>query len=139
MAEITRGAFAKRLCNSFGLKVSLNRKLAIVSWETAEGTPARFNPLATTKAMPGDSHYNTTGVRNYPTLKIGVEATRSTLSEHRGQNYEPIVAALKANAEPEVILRAVAASAWGTGWLALQVLPWARENFAAYAAKPIGQ
>lgn len=138
MATVTRGAFAKRLCNARNLNATQRRLNALVSWETAEGTMARFNPLATTRDMEGDSLYNTTGVRNYPDLKTGIKATWLTLDEP-GHGYEGIVKGLEDNTTARAILEAVAASAWGTGWLALQVLPFVKEHFENYASKPIGQ
>lgn len=138
MAVVTRGAWAKRLCGAYELPFTDHRRFAIVAWETAEGTSAKFNPLATTKKMPGSSRFNQVGVQNYPSLQTGIKATQQTLAEH-GFGYESILAAIKANAAAKEILEAVAASAWGTGWLALQVLPYVKEHYENYASRPIGQ
>ena len=137
MSIVTRGAWAKRLTNVYDLPFTDHRRFAIVSWETAEGTSAKYNPLATTKNMPGSTHFNSVGVRNYPSLATGIKATQLTLAEH-GHGYESILAAIKANASAKEILEAVAASAWGTGWLALQVLPYVKDNYENYALRPIG-
>lgn len=139
MAIVTRAGFAKRLCNAFELEASQRRLNALVAWQTAEGTAAKFNPLATTKPKTGATNFNSVGVKNYPDLKTGVAATKETLEEHHGQNYEPIVQRLTDNAPAKEILEAVADSAWGTGLLALSVLPYVKADFERYADQPIGQ
>lgn len=136
---MTREQFAKRLLNAFGLKVTQRRLNALIAWESAEGTKAKFNPLATTKVEPGATDYNTTHVKNYPNLDTGVRATHDTLAEHHGQGYEPIVKGLIDNEPAHDILMAVARSSWGTGALALSVLPYVKEDYELYANKPIGQ
>jgi hypothetical protein len=42
--------------------------LIVVAWATAESTSAAFNPLATTRDMPGDSDFNTVGVKSYASM-----------------------------------------------------------------------
>jgi hypothetical protein len=111
---------------------------ALVAWETAEGTAAKFNPLATTRKAQGSYSYNSVGVQNYASLGSGISATWLTLEE-KGFGYEAIVNAITNNLPAKDILEAVAASAWGTGWLALQVLPYVKANYDNYAARPIGQ
>ena len=142
MAVVTRGAFAKRLCNAFGVEASQRRLNALVAWQAAEGTNAKFNPLATTRKQPGSTYFNhlseDVGVQNYTSLGSGVAATQATLQEH-GHGYESIVQALADNDPAKDILQAVANSAWGTGWLALSVLPFVKSNYEAYSSKPIGQ
>jgi len=116
MADITRGGFAKRLCNAYDLSASQRRINALVAWQTAEGTTARFNPLATTLKRPGSTDYNTTHVQNYANLSQGLEATRHTLDFTPGYGYEHIVSAIIAGAPAHDILLAVAQSGWGTGF-----------------------
>lgn len=139
MAEVTRGGFAKRIVNGFDLEVIRPRIVALVAWQSAEGTRARYNPLATTQRMPGSSAMkgNTAGVQDYPDLKTGVAATIKTLKQP-GHGYEHIIDRL-ANGTAREILQAVAASSWGTGALALEILPDVKEDLDSYANKPIGQ
>lgn len=140
MALTTRGGWAKRFCNARELAATKHRLNAIVAWETAEGTTAKYNPLATTWDMPHDTLYNSIGVRNYPNLQTGIKATWLTLEKGSpSYGYGLIIVRLKENATARDILEAVAASAWGTGWLALQVLPYVQENYERYAKKLIGQ
>lgn len=138
MAVVTRGAWAKRLCDAYDLHLTDHRKYAIVSWETAEGTMAKYNPLATTLFMPGCTFFNLVGVKNYPNLKSGITATVRTLAES-GHGYEGILAALHANASALEILSAVSDSDWGTGVLAEAVLPYVKADYELYANRPIGQ
>lgn len=49
------------------------------AWAQAEGGTAAWNPLNTTFALPGSTHYNTVGVRNYKRATEGVCATALTL------------------------------------------------------------
>lgn len=137
MAEVTRGGFAKRIINGFGEEATRSRMNALVAWISAEGTKAKYNPLATTQPMTGASDFNTTHVKNYPNLKTGVEATIKTLKQS-GHGYEYIIDRLH-HGTPREILQAVAASSWGTGALALQILPDVKKDFDSYANKPIGQ
>jgi hypothetical protein len=138
MATVDRAHWAKRLLDAIDAPVSDHNKYALVAWQTAEGTDARFNPLATTRKMPGSTNFNRVGVQDYTDLLSGVKATQLTLSES-GHNYEPIVASLRANRAAADTLEAVRNSAWGTGALALQVLPWVKKEYDFYGGKPIGQ
>jgi hypothetical protein len=138
MAVVTRAGFAKRVLNALDAPVSQRNLNAMVAWETAEGTTAKFNALATTKRMPGSWSFNSVGVQNFPDLPTGVEATFLTMLED-GHGYEPIVARLRSSAPAKSTLAAVEASAWGTGGLALRVLPQVKRDFDQYGNRPIGQ
>lgn len=138
MATVDRGHFAKRLLDALDAPHSQRNLNALVAWQSAEGTRARYNPLATTRQMPGATDFNTTHVKNYKTVKDGVEATKLTLLES-GHGYEGIVKGLRENKPAKVTLEAVKNSSWGTGVLALEILPDVKEDYASYAGKPIGQ
>lgn len=135
---VDRGHWARRLLKEIGAPATRHNRYALVAWESAEGTTARFNPLATTRLMPGSTDFNSTHVKNYATVEDGVKATALTLEE-AGHNYEPILKHLRENAPAAKTLEAVAASAWGTGALALRILPDVKKSYEAYAAHPIGQ
>lgn len=62
------------------------------AWHLTEESGASFNPLNTTLIEPGATSFNSAGVRNYPSAKVGAQATVSTLE---GSAYTPIVAALR--------------------------------------------
>lgn len=102
-------------------RVTRHALLALDAWRLAENTKAQHNWLANTRPMPGATLYNSARVRNYPSHEIGVEATVLTLLLPR-HGYPKIVDALRRDARPEVVARAVAESSWGTGELVLRVL-----------------
>jgi hypothetical protein len=111
---------------------------ALVSWMQAEGGNATWNPLNCTQKMPGSTDYNSVGVQNYVTYEQGLEATVKTiLSTNPNFNYGPIRNALRTNDRANITLKAVEDSAWGTGGLALKVLPFVKADYWRYASHPI--
>lgn len=146
--QYDRGDFAVALLKELGYPETWRNKVALVSWMAAEGGPsvdgswnppqARFNPLNTTLRMPGSTDFNWVLVQNYTSFKQGVEATAKTLRGRR-VGYGLIRRHLRRNHEPIRTLRAVERSDWGTGGLALRVLPGVKDNYDDYADKPIGQ
>lgn len=139
---VTRGQFAEQLLPLLDAPVTQRNLWALVSWMQAEGGNARFNPLNTTKKMPGSTDYNWVGVQNYTSLQQGLEATAETLNYGADRDlygYKPIRRRLRRTAFARDILRAVEESQWGTGGLALRCLRFVKRNYQAYSAKPIGQ
>lgn len=110
------GDFAKLLLEAGGWPVTGNNVCAVVTWEIAEGGhfvagSTTFNPLNTSLAMPGDSVFNSHGVRNYPDWSTGLVATLNTL---RLDFYGGIRDALAAGNDAARVLQAVTATPWGT-------------------------
>jgi hypothetical protein len=68
-----------------------NRR-ALVLWGRTEGGGGRNNPLNTTMPAPGDSKFNSAGVRNYPDEDTGIRATIRTLQL---RYYVAVVGALR--------------------------------------------
>lgn len=139
--SVTREEFARRLLPKIGAKVTQRNLWALVSWMQAEGSRADFNPLSTTLPMPGSTWFNSVGVRNYVDLEQGVEATAKTLNygADRGMyGYKPIRRRLRRNAWAYWTLRAVEASDWGTGGLALRCLKQTKRDWDLYRSLPIG-
>jgi hypothetical protein len=56
-----------------------NNLVAMVAWQAQEGTRVAWNPLATTRGMPGATTFNSVGVKNYSSLEEGLQATALTL------------------------------------------------------------
>ncbi len=81
----------------------------VVAWQGAEGTAARFNPLATTQDWPGATCFNSVCVRNYQTYEDGIQATLKTLANGF---YPRTLAGLQTN---EPILDDDELRTWGTG------------------------
>ena len=114
--------------------------LIVVTWQTAESTSARFNPLATTRDMPGATDMNEVGVKHFVSLEQGLDASRDTLllgAESYG--YGAIVASLRACAPAEATARAINASAWCRGCVGgayvTGLLPIVRATYDEHAAR----
>jgi len=109
--SVNRTQFAYQLLAALGVRPTSANVSAIVAWETLENTQAQNNPLATERVMgvPGEDNFNSVGVRNYPTLAVGVAATVVTLSNGY---YGGILGALPNGTFAE-IANAVDASPWG--------------------------
>lgn len=100
----------------------------------AEGGNALWNPLNTTQRMTGSWDYNSVGVQNYVDFDSGFAATVKTIKQTNAAfGYTAIVSRLRANARPARTLHAVERSSWGTGGLALKVLPFVKEDYWRYA------
>jgi peptidoglycan hydrolase CwlO-like protein len=111
---ISYGAWAGSFLTALGAPSSRDNLVAVIAWQAAEGTMATWNPLATTKAMPGATVYNSHGVKNYRSKEQGIEASIMTLRlPNRG--YEPIIASLRASAEAMETGRAINRSLWCRG------------------------
>lgn len=137
---IDREDWAEAFLDELGAPTTKRNLRAMVAWASAEGTDAKYNPLATTREWKGATDFNSTGVKNYASLDDGIKATVATILED-DHGYEPIVWGLNHSARPRRTLAAVEASHWGTGGLALLVLRSMREfdSYITYARKPIGQ
>src|SRR5205823_14688638 len=111
---ITYGQWAEKFLPAISAPVSQNNLVAMVAWQSAEGTMASWNPLATTYDMPGATDFNSVGVKNYTSVAQGVQAVVRTL-ENPGHGYEAIVGNLQAAADPMVTAGAINASDWCHG------------------------
>jgi hypothetical protein len=137
---VTRAEFTKKWLPLVEAPVTKRNLWAVVSWMQAEGGDARFNPLNTTEEWQGATDYNSVGVKNYRTLEDGLAATARTLNygaDHDRFGYVPIRKRLRNNAYAYWTLRAVEASLWGTGGLALRCLPWVKRSWELYSTKRI--
>jgi hypothetical protein len=114
--------------------------LIVVTWETAESTSAAFNPLATTRDMPGATDMNSVGVKDYVSLEQGLDASRDTLllgAESYG--YGAVVDSLRRCRSASFTARAINASAWCRGCVngayIVGLLPIVRASYAEHAAR----
>lgn len=138
--SVTREDFALLLLAELGARPTRRNLWALVSWMQAEGSEARFNPLATTQDWEGATDFNSVGVKNYASLGDGVAATARTLNygADRGlYGYKPIRRRLRRNAWAYWTLRAVEVSQWGTGGLALRCLSMVKRNWDHFRNLPI--
>jgi hypothetical protein len=83
----------------------------MVAWITAEGTSAKWNPLATTQSATGATNFNSHGVKNYPDRATGLQATKETITNGF---YAAIISAFQAANDPQRTTRAIDSSVWGT-------------------------
>lgn len=107
----TRLEFADAVVAAGRWPVTTPNEQALVTVMVAEGSHARWNPLDTTEPEPGAGDYNSAGVRNYVSLAQGVQATVATLTNG---DYGEVLAALAAGDDAEAVVKAFAASPWGT-------------------------
>lgn len=137
---MTREEFALALLDAIKAPRRDTNVTALVSWMQAEGSAARFNPLATTQPYPGATAFNSVGVKNYIAAADGVAATAACLNYGADRDlygYREIRDRLRRGSRPASILRAVEGSQWGTGGLARKCLPFVRRDFDTYASKPV--
>lgn len=139
-AGVSFGRWAELLLSRLGAPICQDNLIAVVAWESAEGTAAAYNPLATTHDFPGATDFNTVGVKNYPSLGDGIRATIDTLvlgSPTYG--YGPVLASLATCAPAESTAAAINASAWCRGCTGglyvLNVVPLVRADYERFAAR----
>lgn len=111
--------WASDFLTRLGMPVTSENVRAVVAWEKAEGTKAQFNPLATTRSMPGATNFNSVGVKNFASYADGINANAAALTNGR---YGNILAALQRGDSAVAVAQAIAASPWGTGNGVLRVL-----------------
>jgi len=111
---LTFGNWAKAFLGSIHAPVTHANLVVMVAWETQEFTEAKWNPLATTYAMPGSTMYNSSGVRNYVSLSQGLDATERTL-RRPGYGYEQILVDLARSADSMTTAEAIRDSYWCHG------------------------
>ena len=126
----TRLQWAHALLASGGWPDTAEHLTALVAWASAENTTADWNPLATTQREPGSTNFNGAHVQNYLSQGEGLAATVQTL---RNGYYPEVIAHLAdPNSTAENICGAVAASPWGTGRLALEMVAQVKADTAGH-------
>jgi peptidoglycan hydrolase CwlO-like protein len=135
---ITFGDWAGRFLAALGALTSHGNLVAMVAWESAEGTMASWNPLATTYDMPGATLFNSVGVKNYRSLAQGVQATIGTL-QAPGHGYQAIVGDLVASTDPMTTAQAINASDWchgcAGGQYVVELVPVVEQYFSSYSGR----
>jgi hypothetical protein len=110
---VTYPQWAAMFLPRLGAPVCGNNMVAVVAWQAQEGTRAAWNPLATTRGMPGSTRFNSHGVQNYRSVEEGLQATVLTLRDGWTiYGYGPIVANLQRCAPPQATAEAIRASRW---------------------------
>ena len=87
-------------------------------WRQKEGAQAAWNPFNTTQKTADSSFFNritdTTGVQNYTTRKIGIDATVKTLKNGYYTDLIEKIKAIKSTVDIKNAMRALDKSPWGT-------------------------
>jgi hypothetical protein len=130
----SRHLWVRDLLQLLGVPGSYYNALALVAQCQAEGSPARFNPLATTYPMPGATDVNSVHVKSYTSYAQGLDATALTLQQ---PNMAPLLTALTRGTSSTAYWEGLAVSPWGThppGGLTIEAwLDDCRRHWFAYA------
>ena len=86
--------FFEEVLKQLNAPITQNNLDLLNIWSRFEGGNAKFNPLNTTKKAIGTTDFNSAGVKNYPDMQTGIDATAKTL---KLQYYTPILYALQNN------------------------------------------
>ncbi len=116
--DILPGNFGSRLLEELKLPVTAENLRFLNAWQKAEGGSAD-NPFNTTEDAPGATNFNSVGVKRYPTIAEGIDATARTLTNG---NYGAILDALKQGDNAMKTAQAEATTPWGTGAGIIRVL-----------------
>jgi len=108
--------FFAQVLRRIGAPVTPNNLRFLRAMQAGEGTLATWNPLATTRYLPGATSFNSVGVRNYRSRQQGIRGTAETLLL---PYYKGIVSDLRNNVPAEKIAtqRLSELQTWGTGSL----------------------
>jgi len=136
----TFGNWAALFLSKLGAPKCRDNLTVLVAWQVAEGTGAAYNPLATTHHMPGSTAFNSVGVRNFPSLEVGLQATVETLRlPVPSYGYGAILYDLAHCAPAETTAMAINASSWcrgcAGGLYVLNVLPLVQADYSAFASR----
>ncbi len=136
----TFGNWAALLLSELGAPKCRDNLTVLVAWQVAEGTAAAYNPLATTHYMPGSTAFNSVGVRNFPSVEVGLQATVETLRlPVPSYGYEAILDNLEQCAPAKTTATAINASSWcrggASGLYVLNVLPLVQADYAAFSSR----
>jgi len=137
--HVTYGAWAGDFLRTMGVPSCKSNMVVVVSWQLAEFTQAAWNPLATTHAMPGSTAFNTSNVQNFPSLAVGLQATKDTIVQGSPTyGYGAIVSTLSNCSDPMTTARAINASSWcrgcAGGTYVTGDIPKVEANYKIYAA-----
>lgn len=134
---VSYGRWAELLLGRLEAPICGDNLTVLVAWQAAEGTAAVHNPLATTHDYPGATDFNTVGVKHYPSLEAGLDATIETLHGPEAYGYGAILAALRSCAAAMTTAQAINASSWcrgcAGGMYVLNVVPLVQADYGRFA------
>jgi len=119
-----------------------NNVVVMLAWQANENTEAVFNPLATTRNMPGSWDFNSVGVQNFLSLAQGLDASRLTIENgYEIYGYGAIVRRLDRCSKPLSTAKAIRDSRWcfgcSGGAYVTGIVPSVRHDYRAYADRLI--
>jgi hypothetical protein len=137
--HVSYGAWALRFLDALGAPPCRNNRVVVVAWQVQESTQAAWNPLATTRDMPGATDFNWVGVKNYRSIGQGIAASLGTLDHgYDVYRYGAIVQDLRRCADPYATASSIAASSWCPGCLdgmyVVGLIPNVDADLTSYAA-----
>jgi hypothetical protein len=114
------GSWQSQILTGLNAPVSQNNQNKLAAWNACEGNDTGLsglganNPFNTTCDCCGGAPIssNSAGVRMYPTLAAGCQATLNTLKG--GTRYAAIVTNLQQDGDAQAFANAVGSSGWGT-------------------------
>lgn len=124
--------FASNLFEALFNKVAPTQFITLIkNWAHWEGSSAQNNPMDTELPMVGSTDYNSVGVKNYPTLEDGINATIDTI---RNGSYPFLESCMKSIGSSAVnqdwfnnLIHDI--NIWGTG-NAQTYFPWTKDMLA---------
>ncbi len=137
--SVTYGRWAGLFLEMVDAPVCRDNLVVVVAWQAAEGTQAAWNPLATTRRMPGSASFNSVGVQSFTSLGQGLRGTWETIRNGWDvYRYGAIVRSLRACAPATATGRAINASSWCPGctggMYVLNVMPHVDASLESYLA-----
>jgi hypothetical protein len=135
--SVTYGQWAQLFLDVAGAPVCRANLVIMIAWQAAEGTEAAWNPLATTRPMPGSTDFNSVGVQDFVSLRQGLAGTWETIENGWDvYRYGAIVGSLRRCAPAMATARAINASSWcpgcTNGMYVLNVVPHVEDNLDTY-------
>ena len=112
--------WAKDFLAKINMPITSENVRAVKAWEQAEGTAARFNPLATTQGgFAGSTNFNSVGVKNFASYQDGIDANAKVIQNGL---YPNILTALRKGDSAAAVADAIKHSPWGTGTLVAKII-----------------
>lgn len=138
---VTRAEWAGAFLDRIDKPRTTENLVAVLTWIRSEfggaqPIPADWNPLATTFDLEPNTKFNSVGVRNYHDFPQGVEACGHTL-ENGARGYDAVLGLLARGDDPEGVVDAIRASAWGSK-PTREILAYVRTHEQAEARLSVG-
>ncbi len=114
----SQNGFGANLLKKLGLPVTAANLKFLDAWQKAEGG-SPDNPFNTTEPGAGATTFNSAGVKRYPSMQEGLDATAKTLALPA---YQSIRDALARGNDAHACAVALAGTPWGTGSLVEQMV-----------------